>query len=190
MFKKITTPLIAILTITFIAVGHSADFSDEDLADVNRISRMIGKLHDEEALSYLKKRIESSNDVVSAIAVTALYVHDQKKYKHQFFDAMSVDDYAERKKGNYNMVPFGAMQQLLKSIDQRAKGDKDDERIIVLIDFMDLKKKDMWVDMMGEKTSLSRFLRGVYLGDCLKSTKVDAEKLANQIDKYTQKKKT
>ena len=188
--KKVLVTIFSFFALANASFIHAASFTEEDLVDVNRISRLVGKDNDADMLSYLKTKIDSSNEVVAAIAATALYVHDQKAYKDQFFDAMAVNDYAERKKGNYNMVPLGVMQQLLHAIDQRAKGDKDDERIIILIDFMDLKTKNMWIDMMGEKTSLARFLRGLYLRDCLKSTGIDTEKLANQIDKHTQNAKT
>jgi hypothetical protein len=87
------------------------------------------------------------------------------------------------------IVSFGYLQDLMKSIDARAKGDKDDEHIILLIEFIDVKQRNLWFEGPGGRVSLSRFIRGMYLGSVFGSTQLDAEQIANEIDERTRKRK-
>ena len=181
------TYLVALLTWMLASAASYAavEFSDSDLADANRISRLVGRSLGKETSAYLDEKRASSNEAVAALACTALFVASPKKHRDGFYQALSIDDYAQRKDGKKKIISFGDFQRLMKSIDARAKGDKDDERIILLIEFIDLKDQNLWFEGPGGHISLARFIRGMYLGSAFAGSKLDAEKIANEIDKKT-----
>lgn len=167
----------------------AVEFSDAELADANRISRLVGRPLDKPTVAHLEQKRQSANEAVSILAHTALFVSAPKKHRGAFMEALAIDDYAERRSGKKDIFSFRDLQRLLKSVDTRAKGDKDDERIILLIEFIDLKQRNLWFEGPGGHISLSRFIRGMYLGSAFAGSKLDAEKIANEIDEKTQKKK-
>ena len=189
MQRKIS--FLAFLVSFFVSSGPlvAVEFSDADLADANRISRLVGRPLDKPTVAYLEQKRESLNEAVSILAHTALFVSTQKKNRNAFMAALAIDDHADRQSGKKEVVSFGHLQRLLKSVDTRAKGDKDDERIILLIEFIDLKQRNLWFEGPGGHISLSRFIRGMYLGSAFEGSKLDTEKIANEIDEKTQKKK-
>jgi hypothetical protein len=169
-------------------VLFAQEYNQKDLDDLNKISRLIGKELDVYTLNYIDKTSKSKNAVVSAIAYTALFVNNQKKYQNSFYDSFSINDYAEREKGNYNFLHTETLAKILQETKDKAKGDKDDERILLLMAFMNIKNENFWIKTSEGNISISRLIRGMYFASSFNSSKIDPEEEANNIDEYTQKK--
>jgi hypothetical protein len=183
--KRIIFGLLAFFVSGSIAMA--LDFTDAELADLNRISRLIGKSLDKSTINELKEKCGSPNVAVAIIAQSALFVDSPRKNKKAFYRAMAIDDYAKREGGKKDMISFAVLQSVLADIDKRSNGDKDDERIITLLAVIEFREKNLWFEGFGSPTSLSRFLRAMYLSSCFGDSGLDAEKIANEIDEQTQK---
>lgn len=108
-----TVIIISVLFFNF-NVLFAQEYSQKDLDDLNNISRLIGKELDGDTLNYIDRTSKSKNDVVSAMAYTALFVNNKKKYQYSFYNAFSINGYAEREKGNYNFLPAEALAKILQ----------------------------------------------------------------------------
>jgi len=181
--------LVVAISIFTCNVLYSApvELNTTDITDLNKIAALHAAEMGKQSVQYLEAQINSPVCPAAALSVAVLFVRDSKTYTQQFYDAFSVHDYLERAQGNTFIVSQEAMLSDIRNIENRYREEIQDKRVLLLLSYCFYRDQNKWIVINDQRISVARFFRTAFLASMLKGTDIDAVKLANEIDKRTQR---
>jgi hypothetical protein len=165
----------------------SSMLNKREIATLKYLTTLLDKPIALKDLKQVEVCLESSSKIIKTLAITILYVTDNKKYENAFFDTFAVHDYVARSKGQYNMIDPSEIIQRTQRL-EKEYSEIGDKRILILIQFTQYKDQNKWFKIKNQKISAARFFRSAFLAGAFENSTINALEVTNRIDRITEKK--
>jgi len=164
----------------------SMALDEKQTAHLTRAVNLLDNKPTGEDIQWLRAQMTPGNEPVNMLAAVVLYRSDTAAYREELFEYFTVDDYAERARGEQNFITQDKFVAAVGEIEKQVAEEFVKRNLMHLFGYWYFRDRNEWFTLNEQTISAARFFRTSTLSTFLGLSKEQALSLAARIDKAAQ----